>query len=324
MMHGGAVDAAARVFGIASDRWLDLSTGINPAPYPLPPIAADRWHRLPDASLEAHARAAASAYYGAPDPDRVVPVPGTQAAIQWLPRLFAPTTVAIVAPTYAEHRRAWAAAGHAVRLVGGIDAVGDTGVVVLVNPNNPDGRTTAAAAIGDLVDRGATVVVDEAFADTAPDASVARRCERPGLIVLRSFGKFFGLAGLRLGFVITDRDAAKRLAEALGPWAVSGPALAIGAAALADARWIAATRTRLEADARRLDAVLDAAGVPVIGGTTLFRLAEHARAAALFDRLARAGVLVRAFAERPTWLRFGIPAGDAQFDRLAAALAGER
>jgi cobalamin biosynthetic protein CobC len=324
MMHGGAVDAAARVFGIASDRWLDLSTGINPVPYPLPAIAADRWHRLPDASLEAHARAAASAYYGAPDPDRVVPVPGTQAAIQWLPRLFAPTTVAIVAPTYAEHRRAWAAAGHAVRLVGGIDAVGDTGVVVLVNPNNPDGRTTAAAAIGDLVDRGTAVVVDEAFADTAPDASVARRCERPGLIVLRSFGKFFGLAGLRLGFVIADRDAAKRLAEALGPWAVSGPALAIGAAALADARWIAATRTRLEADTRRLDAVLDAAGVPVIGGTTLFRLAEHARAAALFDRLARAGVLVRAFAERPTWLRFGIPAGDAQFDRLAAALAGER
>ncbi len=327
--HGGAVDSAAARTGIPRERWLDLSTGINPWPYPRPAVADELWQRLPDAGLDRDLRTAAARAYRVADPDLVVAAPGSQALIQWLPRLVPASRVAVVAPTYGEHAACWAAAGHAVETIAEAE-VDDVAcdVLVITNPNNPDGRRMAPERVLAVLDRrdgrAPLVVVDEAFADVAPEVSLAPWAGRPGLVVLRSFGKFFGLAGLRLGFALADPAMATALRRALGPWAVAGPAAAVAVTALGDDAWIAATRSRLASRSRDLDALLTAHGLPPVGGTDLFRLVEHPQASALFDHLAAAAILVRAFPERPDRLRFGLPGDDAEWARLAEALAAWR
>ncbi len=320
--HGGGLDAAVARWGRPRADWLDLSTGINAEPYPVPSLAAEIWQRLPDAAMNRRLTAAAAARYGVADVACVVAAPGSQALIQWLPWVMAPSRVAVVGPTYNEHAPAWAAAGHRVIEIAAVDAVtDDVGVLVVVNPNNPDGRRVAPERLRALAEER-LVVVDEAFADCRPEFSVAGAVGSPDLdlVVLRSVGKFYGLAGLRLGFALAGRETAALLRAALGPWAVSGPAAVVGATALADDAWTIATRDRLVAAAARLDAWLAACGLRLAGGTELFRLIDDARAGALFEHLARAGILGRRFAEQPTWLRLGLP-GAAEKGRLAEALA---
>lgn len=323
-MHGGAVDVAAERYGIARDRWVDLSTGINPAPYPLPDLARDYWYRLPDATLYAWLQESAAAYYGVNDQACIVPTPGSQAAIQWLPRLLTTSRVAILAPTYSEHAAAWTAVGHTVDEIGVDQAIPEeAGVVVATNPNNPDGRVIEPNRLLELAE-GRLLVVDEAYADVMPEVSLARFAGRPDLVVLRSVGKFFGLAGMRLGFMLGGEPHAGRLRRALGPWAVSGPAAAIGAVALADEGWARTARVRLTAASSRLDGLLMRFGLRPVGGTTLYRLIADSRAGELFEHLANNGILVRSFVEQPNWLRIGLPGEDRDFERLAAALAGWR
>lgn len=257
-------------------------------------------------------QAAAAAAYGVDDPAMVVAAPGTQILISLLPYLLACRDVRVLGPTYGEHAQAWRNAGVAVTEVGDLAALAGGDCAVVCNPNNPDGRVIAASALAGC----RLSIVDEAFADVTPAVGMA---PRDGVLVLRSFGKFYGLAGLRLGFLLAERGMAARVRSALGPWAVSGPALAIGTRALRDADWRAATRARLERDARRLDEVLTGAGLRLVGGTSLFRLVEG-DAAAIAEDLARAGILVRRFASHPRWLRFGLPADAAGFERLNRAL----
>ncbi|PWC31456.1 L-threonine-O-3-phosphate decarboxylase [Azospirillum sp. TSO35-2] len=325
-MHGGDLDGARAAFPGAPQPWVDLSTGINPWPYPLPPVAAEAWTRLPGRGAEAALRQAAADGYGARSAELVAAASGSQALIQLLPRLRPPGRVAVCGPTYAEHARCWALAGHTVIDAKGPEAADGVDVLVVVNPNNPDGRRVAPERLLDLADRqaarGGWLVVDEAFADTRPDGSVAPFVGRPGLVVLRSFGKFFGLAGLRLGIALAAADVAAALRAAIGPWAVSGPGLSIATAALGDHGWIAATRARLAREAAELDRTLDAAGLRVVGGTELFRLVEDARAPALYRTLGAAGILVRRFDHRPDWLRFGLPGTPAEKERLRGALSG--
>ncbi len=317
--HGGGLDAAAARFGTPREAWIDLSTGINPEPYPLPRLDASLWHRLPDRDLDRALRSAAALCYAAPDADRVVAAPGSQAVIQWLPRLLAPTRVAVISPTYNEHGASWAAAGHAVEEIDGRKVPAGTAVLVVTNPNNPDGRTLTPDALLAL-GCGRLLVVDEAFCDTEPTLSLAPFVDEGDTVVLRSFGKFFGLAGLRLGFAVASEPWAGRLRRALGPWAVGGPAARIGALALSDRAWIAATRKTLGTAAGRLRALFAAAGLDVVGGTDLFLLVEHREARSLFEHLASAAILVRRFPARPTWLRFGLPGSDTDWRRLEQAL----
>jgi len=326
--HGGDLGSAAREFAAAPRPWLDLSTGINPWPHAFTPPPPDLWARLPDAALGRRLRQAAAGHYGVADPALLVAAPGSQALIQWLPRLRPPGQVAVLAPTYGEHAACWAAAGHEVMAIDSLAALPPCcDGLVLSNPNNPDGRILPPeellAASAALRARGGWLVVDEAFADVAPAASLAARAGTPGVILLRSFGKFFGLAGLRLGFAVAEPSVAATVAAALGPWAVSGPAAAVAVAAFADRDWIAATRRRLSAAAAALDTLLLRHDVAVIGGTDLFRLAATKDAARLFDRLCRHGIFVRRFDAAPDWLRFGLPADAAAAARLDAALAGE-
>ncbi|MBP2291185.1 threonine-phosphate decarboxylase CobD [Azospirillum rugosum] len=322
IIHGGDLDRARAAFPDAPEPWVDLSTGINPWPYPLPDIPADAWTRLPARSAEAGLRAAAAGCYGVASPDMVAAASGSQALIQLLPRLRRAGTVAVLGPTYAEHAAAWAAAGHRVAAVASLDGL-ETDVIVIVNPNNPDGRIVPVDRLLELADRqagrGGWLVVDEAFADVTPAASVSPHAGRPGLLVLRSFGKFFGLAGLRLGILLAEPALAGTVRAAIGPWAVSGPGLAVATAALADSAWIAAMRVRLAAEAERLDGRLTAAGLSVVGGTSLFRLICTPCAPELYNALGRAGVIVRRFDYRTDWLRLGLPKDEKSTTRLLDA-----
>lgn len=328
LQHGGDLAAARARFPDAPAPWVDLSTGINPRAFPLPEFPAEAWTRLPGRAELDGLLAAAAAAYGAPGPDHVVAAPGTQALIALLPRLVpSARRVAVLGFGYEEHPESWRRAGAEVAIVDDIAALGHADVAVVVNPNNPDGRLVPvdrlAAVAAEIGRRAGLLVVDEAFADMAPTGmSLVPHLEGTGAVVLRSFGKAYGLAGLRLGFACAAPALAARIAAMLGPWAVSGPALAIGTAALGDRAWLAGTIAAATADAARLDGLLAGAGFEVVGGTPLFRLARHAEAGRWFERLGRAGILARPFARRPEWLRFGLPADAAAWSRLAAALSG--
>jgi cobalamin biosynthesis protein CobC len=324
ILHGGNLDEVARLYPDAPKPWIDLSTGINPRPYPVPPLAAMAWTRLPTRTDEQALLIAAAARFSVRTPASIVAAPGTQALLQIVPRLRPPGTVSVLGPTYEEHAQCWRRAGHRVKLVDEIGALAAADVAVVVNPNNPTGRILSrdalAALAAKLSARGGLLVVDEAFADLIGDVSLVPDLP-PATLVLRSFGKAYGLAGLRLGFAIADAELADVLRSELGPWAISGPALAIGTAALADEVWLKGARERLAADSRRFDGVLIAAGCSIVGGTPLFRLIERADAQELADRLAHHGIHVRRFPSNATWLRFGLPGGEAEWQRLEAALA---
>ncbi len=297
--HGGDINSARLAYPDAPEPWIDLSTGINPVAYPVPALDRALFQRLPSPGQVEALQAVAAARYGAPA-DHVVVAPGAQALIQWLPQLFPAAAVAIPGPTYGGHETAWRAAGAEI-----LGRVQDGAPVVVVNPNNPDGRRRSAEALRALADRASLLVVDEAFADF--DDDTLSRDPPPRTIVLRSFGKAYGLAGVRLGFAIARPEIAAPLRAALGAWAVSGPALEIGARGLADTDWLAGARARLEADADWLDGLLVRAGFEIVGGTLLFRLARRADARAAFAALAAQGVLTRPFHARADWLRFGLP-----------------
>ena len=186
---------------------------------------------------------------------------------------------------------------------------------MLVHPNNPDGRLWSATDL-----RPGLTIVDESFCDTTPAQSLIAATARPGTLILKSFGKFWGLAGLRLGAAIAHPETLADLADRLGPWPVSGPALAIGAAALCDTPWAESTRARLVTDAARLDSLMSARGAQPLGGTALFRLYETGDATAWQDRLARRHIWSRIFPYATGWLRLGLP-GPGDWPRLEDALA---
>lgn len=330
--HGGNLARAAMLFPQAPQPWIDLSTGINPHSYPHSPIPATAFSRLPEPAVLEHLKAVAARAYGAPSPAHLAPAPGThillpliiEAAFGSLP--VNGRRAAILAPTYAEHARLARHAGFDVVETGDVAALETADLAIVVNPNNPDGRLIAPADLLSLSSRlaakGGLLLVDEAFMEViAPDASVASHVH-PGLVVLRSFGKFYGLAGLRLGFAVAPPVMAEQLAVRLGPWAIPGPTLHAGLEALTDRDWQHAMRSQLKTEAMRLDALLGKAGLPVVGGTSLFRYVVDPRAQALFRHLGEAGILVRRFAERPDCLRIGLPQVE-EWKRLETALCTE-
>jgi cobalamin biosynthetic protein CobC len=323
--HGGALDVARRLAPGAPEPWIDLSTGINPHPYPLPEIAPELWSRLPGSGALAELEAAAATRYGAPA-GMVVAGPGSQALIQALARIIPRGAVGVLGPTYGGLKAAFAAAGARVDEAKRVEDMGDRDVAIVVNPNNPDGRITPRADLLELhrrlARRGGVLIVDEAFADFDGESESLAPVLPASAVVLRSFGKSFGLAGLRLGFAVASAEIAQPLRAALGEWPVSGPAIAIGTRALADLAWTEAMRDRLGAESARLDGLLEGNGWRILGGTRLFRLAAKADARASFERLMAAGILARPFADAPDWLRFGIPGDESAWRRLAGALAG--
>lgn len=309
--HGGNIEAARAAFGGAD--WVDLSTGINRVPYPVA-VSAEAFTALPLASARAALMAAAREAYGTAAP--MVVLAGAQGAIQMVPGVMRPGLARVVGPTYNEHAASLAAQGWQVQTVARLEDLAGADLGIVVNPNNPDGRMWARDEILYLRGKVEILVVDESFADPVPQVSVAG-CAGPGLMVLRSFGKFYGLAGLRLGFALGEDRLIERMAELAGPWPVSGPALEVGARALADRAWQAATTARLAGEAPRLDAIAAGWGWDLVGGTHLFRTYESGDAPAAQTMLARRGVWSRIFPWSPGWIRLGLP-GLGEWDRLTA------
>lgn len=319
--HGGNLDEAARRYGIARADWLDLSTGINPLAYPVPAVPDDSWHRLPEAN--AGLTAAATRYYGQ---DASLVTAGSQAAIRALPRLRTRGRAGVLAPGYNEHAHAWRRHGHEVEELAAAEIerrLDRCDVLVLANPNNPTGERfrpdTLLGWHATLAARRGWLVVDEAFMDATPADSLVAHAGRPGLIVLRSLGKFFGLAGARVGFVFAELPLRAALADELGPWAVAGPAQFAAARALGDAPWQAATRERLVADSTRLAALLADAGLRPDGGTALFQRVCTPQAGRIHEQLAERAILTRLF-RAPLSLRFGLPGREEHWRRLQIAL----
>ncbi|WP_159815741.1 threonine-phosphate decarboxylase CobD [Pseudomonas sp. 18058] len=318
--HGGRLRKAALDYGIAEGDWLDLSSGLAPWPFPIPEIPLRAWARLPetDDGLEQ----AACDYYGA---NQVLPVAGSQMAIQLLPRLRRAGKVGVLSPCYAEHAEAWRRNGYIVREVQEQEVefyLDNLDVLVVVNPNNPTGLSLTPAKLLDwharLAQRGGWLVVDEAFMDNTPQLSLAAHAHQVGLIVLRSFGKFFGLAGVRLGFVLAERKLLRLLAEQVGPWVVSGPTRVLGQACLQDTENHKRQRIRSDEASERLATLLERYGFKPQGGCALFQWLITDQAQALYEFMARRGILLRLFTHNSS-LRFGLPADAAEEARLEQA-----
>lgn len=312
--HGGNIDAARAQYG--KGLWIDLSTGINRRPYPVPGLSGALWRELPTrAMLSGLSEVAQRAYRTRAD---VLPMAGAQMAIQLLPRLIKPGCARVLSPTYNEHAACLAEAGWVVETVQTPEALAGADLAVVVNPNNPDGRCFSPEALLALRAKVGTLVVDESFADATPALSVAPYAGEPGLYVLRSFGKFYGLAGLRLGFVLGAQSDLDPLRALAGPWPVSGPAIEIGSQALLDEVWQGETVAQLAKDAARLDTLMP---YPLLGGTVLFRLYDVPDAAArVQDALARHHIWSRVFPYNPRWLRLGLPGPEDEWKRVETAL----
>ena len=324
--HGGNIAAARKLFPQAPEPWVDLSTGVNPVSYPVETVTTRAFAALPQPAELAALEAAAAKAWHVEDAGSIVAAPGVQALVQHLPHVLPARRVAVLSHTYSGHASAWQNAGREISRVEKADDLANFDLGVIVNPNNPDGRLVSLRALTALAAQmqanGGLLIVDEAFIEAIAAArSLAPFVKNCGALVLRSFGKIYGLAGVRLGFAVAATELADQLRRSLGPWPVSGPAIEIGGRALADADWLQDAQVRLNGACARMDAVLRAAGFEIAGGTLLFRLARHANAPEKFNRLAAMGVLARPFADHPDLLRFGLPGDREQWARLGSALA---
>ncbi len=322
--HGGRLHLAASQYGIPVPEWLDLSTGINPNGWPVPQLPARVWQRLPEEDDELIP--AARQYYRN---ESLLAVAGSQAAIQTLPLLRSHSRVGVLHPAYAEHAEGWRRAGHSVSVVDEADIdtqLEQLDVLIIINPNNPTGRLWPRKRLMNwhrkLNEKGGWLIVDEAFIDVIDDDySLSALPVRPGLIVLRSIGKFFGLAGIRCGFVIAEQNVLKTMQHRLGPWAISHPARHAAAMALQDKVWQQVALEQLRQQELRLQEVLAASGWESAGGCALFQWVKHEAAVQLHHRLAERGIWTRLFTN-PISVRFGLPADESDWQRLERELVG--
>lgn len=327
LRHGGALDVVNVAFPHAPQPWIDLSTGINPWPWQIPSTLLEDQHHLHHLPTQAGTAACVAAMSAAFSADRthILPVPGTAMAISLLPILLQAKSVSILKDSYGDHLRAWAASG--ARVTESTDPLEDAGtaeIIVLCNPNNPDGRfferDDLLQACKALSAHGGTLIIDEAYADLAPQESLAGVIGPDNLIVLRSFGKFYGLAGIRLGAVLGPHPLLQNLASLLGDWPVSSLALKVGSLAYRDTDYQERTRSTLAQARRRLDDILHSSGMVIAGGTDLFRLVDVSSSESLWTHLAHAGLYTRRFNWSATSLRLGIPRSQEAENRLRAAL----
>jgi cobalamin biosynthesis protein CobC len=322
--HGGALAAAAKKYGGSKAEWLDLSTGINPVSTPLPKLSSHVWQALPDDDNMQSCLDAARYFYDIPANAPLIAAPGVQAIIQLLPHLRPGRKAAILGPTYGEYAHVFQTLGGGCRIISSIDDLQDEAFVIAVNPNNPDGRVLLGNMLTKLAEtlatKSALLIVDEAFCDLTPELSVAKHAGMRGLLVLKSFGKFFGLAGVRLGFAAGHVDDIAILERLLGPWAVSGPALAIGTACLSDTDLRSKIISQIQRNSSAQCTLITKTGLNLMADTGLFHLIEHSGVKDIYERLAHQRILTRIFTDQPKWLRLGLCKNASERARLASAL----
>ena len=318
--HGGNVTAAANEFGLPEDQWIDLSTGINSTSYPDTKLSTEIFRVLPRASNIDCLLKEARTYYKVNNNSQIIAGAGTQSILQSLPLLFPNRKIYILSPTYSEHQYTWEKAGNEVYTVKTLNSIPRNVIAVAVNPNNPNGHKYPVEDLLNLSEKLELLIVDEAFCDTEPNLSIIPHLANQRILVLRSLGKFFGLAGLRLGFAIGMPEITQHLAIRLGPWSVSGPAAEIGTRALADTLWISRMERILNSQSSRLNSILRRQNFSIVGGTSLFTLIQTNHAYRIYNALAKQGILVRRFENYETWLRIGLPGPENEWEKLECTL----
>ena len=308
--HGGGLDVAISKYGGTREQWIDLSTGINPSSYTIPKIPKHFWNSLPDSKAQKELLIQAGEFWDVPNNSDIMAASGVSQLIAVLPNLLPVNRVRIISPTYNEHAAAFRSNGW---------EVGDAGnVQVIVNPNNPDGHYHSISE--EDTKNFELNIIDESFCDISPDKSLIHLAKQNNVIILKGLGKFWGLAGLRLGFAIASPKLIETIISHVGPWSISGPAQFIGKAALSDNNWIHNTRIRLKKDSVRLDKLISSNNIKPIGGTDLFRLYKTTNAQKIHDKLAQNFIWSRVFPYSENWLRLGIPGDQSAWERLAKAL----
>jgi cobalamin biosynthetic protein CobC len=321
LIHGGQLQQIANKYQIPADNWLDLSTGIAPFSYPIPAIPPALWRQLPQKN-EALMQAAKK-YYRC---EQLLVTNGSQSIIKALPALWhafnrQSTTVYLPQRGYKEHAHAWETAGYQLHFyqdnLPAIDLLDENSILVIINPNNPTGKVFSRETImcyqKKIKKLNGLLVVDEAFIDVLnPEDSIASDVNDQHTLVLRSFGKFFGLAGIRIGFLVANSYWCEIFSEHMGPWQVNGPAQFIAEQALADEPWQQIQKRRLkECRQQQQYFLLEIFGPDIItniGGSDLFLTMSFHQphwAAKCYHLLCQQGLYVRLSDEQDT-LRFGI------------------
>ena len=332
LKHGGDIARLECEFGCSLQNCLDLSTGLSPWSYPVPPVPDYVWQRLPYDMTGL--MASASAYYSCP-PEYITPVAGVQDAICRVPYYLSnaklsgtrlsgiassETIVALPVLGYQEYRRAWSKAGYPLVFYQNLSELQQLVLrnssmhVVIINPNNPSASLLLAedllALQQQLLGKG-YLIVDEAFMDVSENQSLSSFAHLDNLIVLRSFGKFFGLAGVRLGFTLGGGDLIEQLRADVNPWGVSYPAIWLGAQALKDNAWCQQQRQRITIQANQLLPLIRDKISPDTTSAGLFLtvIGKQALLGAIYQRAVKEGILLRydTLDHHRAWLRIGLP-----------------
>lgn len=339
IQHGGNLTEAIKQYNITKENWLDLSTGISPWTYPFQPLPDRVWQELPPSGSELLASAAK--FYDVKQ-NSITATPGSQIAIRLLPQLFEPSKVAIPTLGYKEHAASWQMANHqtlhyhdATEL---LELINTNRVehVVVINPNNPNGEKLNLRTLDRIILKISGIcIIDEAFIDYYDDdfdegddstsissaTKVLSDFEYDNLIILRSVGKFFGLAGIRLGFCIGFHPSLQTLNALLQPWSISHASQYIGIQALQDKQWQQQQRVKIKQHQNAFQMALNdllnqhleqhtsaEAGL----FTTVF--ADDTALNKLHHQLAKQGILTRLDNDQQSWLRFGLPLNIAEFE----------
>jgi cobalamin biosynthetic protein CobC len=326
LIHGGQLNNVAKLFKRPLNEWLDLSTGISPISYPIPSIPQIIWQQLPQTSnglIEAAKR-----YYGT---GNIITTSGSQAVIARLPSLYLnytkrlPNKIDVWLPVvgYKEHERSWHDAGFNIKRYQNLPTFKDlklNAIVVVINPNNPTGELhqqhTLKALLKTVESLSGWLIIDEAFMDViTPNQTLIDLSTNKHLFVLRSIGKFFGLAGIRIGFLSAHSMWLLKLQQLSSPWEVNGPAQFIAEQALKDHTWQSAQRKTLIALSIKLEMLLTETFADStnnclknieVSGCGLFKTLVHPQATEIYQKFCHQGLYVRLCDENNA-LRFGIP-----------------
>ena len=307
--HGGNLDKAISFYGGKESEWIDLSTGINPNSYPIPKLSISDWRSLPTKTeikdLESIIKSKQKIS------SEIIMVPGAQMAINFLPFLLKGegTEVRILTPTYNEYNYCFTNTGFKVNSCQKFNQLFNSDIAIIVNPNNPDGKIYEINELFELSKSVKILIVDESFIDSVECDSIVNQLNEDvsNIIVIRSFGKFFGLAGLRLGYVFSGKEIIRKFKRFFGPWQISKMSVKIATIAFSDDVWIKKTKNNLNEKANAIDNLMKKINWKITGGTNLFRLYSTSNSDLAQKLLAEKFIWSRKFSYSKKWIRLGIP-----------------
>jgi len=317
IQHGGDIDLAIKKYGGKREDWVDLSTGINGTSYPWQESINVELRNLPSNKILMNLEKAAARAYKIAESADTAAVSGAQQIINLLPIcLKSCNSVTILGPTYSEYEKAFKSSGIKTQTVSEVSKLSSSDIAIIVNPNNPTGKVIADEMLEDLSKKVRILIIDESF----KMFSTRRTLNFSNIIQINSLGKFFGLAGIRLGFVSGPSDFIKAVKEMLGPWPVSSLAAEIGIVALNDRVWISEMEKLLVTESNALHEACNSRNWELVGRTSLFHTYATSSCLEVEKQFAAHGIWVRTFDYSETWVRLGIPTSENQWERVKQAL----